>query len=192
MTAEWEEALVRRAQSGDRTAFDELVRRTSRLVYARICLETGDAGRAEDLLQEVLLRACRSLRGLEDAKKFRPWLLEIARNVVADSARHDLRQKRASGPLASAEALNHVEDRAPPPEAEVIRAETRARVLAVLRSLPEEYRMPLSLRYLTGADYETIQMQMGITNGALRGLLHRGLKLLQQRLPAELGAVHEG
>jgi DNA-directed RNA polymerase specialized sigma24 family protein len=62
----------------------------------------------------------------------------------------------------------------------------RAQVLAVLRSLPEEYRLPLTLRYLTGADYETIQMQMGVTNGSLRGLLHRGLKLLQERLPAEL------
>ena len=47
---------------------------------------------------------------------------------------------------------------------------------------PEEYRMPLTLRYLAGADYDTIQMQMGLTNGSLRGLLHRGLKLLREEL----------
>jgi hypothetical protein len=42
------------------------------------------------------------------------------------------------------------------------------------------------LRYLTGADYESIQMQMGLSNGSLRGLLHRGLKMLHERLPAGL------
>jgi hypothetical protein len=45
-----DETLVRKAQQGDRSAFEDLIRRTSRLVYARLCLETGDAHRAEDLL----------------------------------------------------------------------------------------------------------------------------------------------
>ena len=54
-------ALVRTARAGDRGAFGELVRRTSRLVYARLYLETGDAHRAEDLLQETYLSAFRSL-----------------------------------------------------------------------------------------------------------------------------------
>ena len=74
----------------------------------------------------------------------------------------------------------------PRPEEQLAQGELRAQVLAVLRSLPEEYRLPLTLRYLTGADYETIQLQMGVSNGSLRGLLHRGLKLLHERLPAEL------
>src|SRR5262249_58709803 len=52
-----DEELVRQAQGGDRTAFEELVRRMSRLAFARLFLETGDAHRAEDLLQETLLSA---------------------------------------------------------------------------------------------------------------------------------------
>jgi DNA-directed RNA polymerase specialized sigma24 family protein len=63
----------------------------------------------------------------------------------------------------------------------------RQRVLAVLRSLPEEYRLPLTLRYIGGEDYESIGMQLGLTNGSLRGLLHRGLKMLRAKLPAEFG-----
>ena len=55
----------------------------------------------------------------------------------------------------------------------------------MLRSLPEEHRLPLTLRYIAGADYETISTQLGLTNGSLRGLLHRGLKMLRERLPAE-------
>ena len=46
-----------------------------------------------------------------------------------------------------------------------------AQYLTFNPALPEEYRLPLMMRYLTGADYETIQLQMGLTNGALRGLL---------------------
>jgi RNA polymerase sigma-70 factor (ECF subfamily) len=181
-----EEALVRNARRGDRSAFEELVRRTSRLVFARLYLETGDVHRAEDLLQETLLTAFRSLSKLAEPRAFRGWLLTIAQNVLTDAVRRDLRQKRAGPPSAGPAALVHVADKSPPPDEQLVRRELRAQVLAVLRSLPEEYRLPLTLRYLTGADYETIQMQMGVTNGSLRGLLHRGLKLLQERLPPEL------
>ena len=61
---ESETALVLRARTGDRAAFEELVRRTSRLVFARLYLDTGSAHRAEDLLQETLLLAFRSVRRL--------------------------------------------------------------------------------------------------------------------------------
>ncbi len=72
------------------------------------------------------------------------------------------------------------------------REEIRQRVLAVLRSMPEEYRLPLTLRYMTGADYDAIGEQLGLTNGSLRGLLHRGLKMLRDRLPRDLGNGFDG
>ena len=58
----------------------------------------------------------------------------------------------------------------------------RDQVLAVLRSLPEQYRHPLTLRYVSGADYDTICTELGLSNGALRGLLHRGLKMIRPNL----------
>src|SRR5436190_4560881 len=90
-----EEALVRSAQRGDRAAFEELVRRTSRLVFARLYLETGDPHQAEDLLQDTLLTAFRSLGQVTEPAKFRGWLLRIAQNTAIDAARRDSRQKRA-------------------------------------------------------------------------------------------------
>ena len=184
---ESEEALVRSARKGDRTAFEELVRRTSRLVYARLYLETGDAHRAEDLLQETFLIAFRSLSRLEDPARFQPWLLKIAQNLVVDAARHDLRLKRAPPRQEPMAKLEQVASSAPRPEDQLVRQELREQVLAVLRSLPEEYRQPLTLRYLGGADYETISAQLGLSNGSLRGLLHRGLKLLRGKLQQTLG-----
>ncbi len=179
---ETEAALVNKAQRGDRAAFEELVRRTSRLLFARLYLETGDTHRAEDLLQETLLLAFRSIGRLRDPNTLRSWLLTIAQNVVFDAARRDFRQKRAEPQRDSTEKLNDLPDSTPAPDEEIERAEERNNVLAVLRSLPEEYRLPLTLRYLAGADYETIEMQLGLSNGSLRGLLHRGLKMLRARM----------
>src|SRR5436309_6405417 len=92
--SETDTVLVRRARDGDREAFEELVRRTSRRVFARLYLETGDAHRAEDLLQETFLLAFRSLHRLVDPAGFRPWLLTIAHTALVDAARRDARQKR--------------------------------------------------------------------------------------------------
>ena len=181
-----DEDLVRKARRGDAAAFEEIVRRTSRLIYARLYLETGDAHRAEDLLQETLLRAYRALSRLDNPDTLRAWLLTIAQNVVTDAARRETRRKRLA-PHDGPDALAAVPGKAPPPEEEAERAELRDRVLAVLRSLPEEYRLPLTLRYVAGADYETIGTQLGLTNGSLRGLLHRGLKMLRSRLGPEFG-----
>src|SRR5436190_12641199 len=168
-----DEALVADAQRGNRTALEELVRRTSRLVYARLYLETGDAHQAEDLTQETYLQAVRSLKSLQKPGQFRSWLLTIADHVLIDAVRSRHRQKRAEPPRAPAEMLNQVPSTGVNPADAAQAAEERNNVLALLRSLPDDYRLPLMLRYFGGADYETMEVQLGLTNGALRGMLHR-------------------
>lgn len=185
-------ALVVRARNGDRAAFEELVRRTARLVYARLYLDAGRTDGIEDLLQETYLLAYRSLHRLEDPAGFRSWLLTIAHNVLIDAARRAARQKR-SFPVAGLQShLALVPSPEPRPDEAAERAEARQKVLSVLRALPEEYRMALTLRYITGADYDRISEQLGLTNGSLRGLLHRGLKLLRDRLPPDLATDFNG
>ena len=147
--------------------------------------EAAEKRLAEDLLQDTYFSAFRSLAKLTEPIGFRNWLLTIAQNIAIDAARHESRQKR-SGPQAHPASLLKVAGTDPGPEENLEQEERRERVLAVLRSLPEEYRLPLTLRYIAGADYETIQTQLGLTNGSLRGLLYRGIKLLRERLPNEL------
>jgi RNA polymerase sigma-70 factor (ECF subfamily) len=183
-------ALVMRARDGDRAAFEELVRRTSRLVFARLYLDTGKVDRVEDLLQETYLLAFRSLRQLGDAAGFRTWLLTIAHNVLINDARRAARQKRAVPPTEI--RLTLVPSAEPPPDKAAERNELRLQVLSVLRSLPTEYQLPLTLRYIAGADYESISEQLGLTNGSLRGLLYRGLKMLRDRLPPDLATGFDG
>jgi RNA polymerase sigma-70 factor (ECF subfamily) len=184
---ETDDELVVRSRRGDRAAFEQLVRRTARLVYARQYLEARDPHRAEDLAQETFLLAWRSIAQLEDPAGFRPWLLRIARTAAADSFRHDTRKKRAgSGKQEDfSVAVDQVPTPSPPPDESAERAETRNRVTTALKSLPEEYGVPLTLRYIAGADYETIGRQLGLSNGSLRGLLNRGMTKLREMMNRE-------
>lgn len=176
-----EEALVQKSLSGDREAFEELVRRTGRMVFSRIFLETGDAHLSEDLTQETFLTAYRSIRQVTDVRGFRAWLLSIAHSVVIDNIRRRSRKKRG-GATAGAELLKFVPDPRDGPTDLAENHDERQRMLSVLRSLPEEYRLPLTLRYIGGADYESITRQLALSNGSLRGLLQRGMTMLRDKM----------
>jgi RNA polymerase sigma-70 factor, ECF subfamily len=178
-----DDGLARRARDGDRGAFEELVRRTTRLVYSRLYLETGDPHLAEDLVQETYLRAFRSIHQVTDPRGFRSWLLTIAQSVAIDSFRRGSARRRAAPPRVTQEILD--QQPAPAEESPDL-TEQRERVRSILQGLPEEYRLPLMLRYLDGEDYETITMQLGLTPGALRGLLYRGLQLLRRAVKTEV------
>ena len=187
-----DESLVLRSRAGDRAAFEQLVRRTARLVYSRQYLETRDAHRAEDLAQETFLVAWRSIAQVEDPKGFRTWLLSVARTVATDDHRRRNRKKRNSAPFGRPfsaavhggpdHGTESLPDPAPTPGESAEREETRRRVADALKALPDEYGLPLTLRYIAGADYDTIGRQLGLTNGSLRGLLSRGLAKLRERL----------
>jgi RNA polymerase sigma-70 factor (ECF subfamily) len=187
-----DEALVTRSRAGDRAAFEQLVRRTARLVYSRQYLETRDAHRAEDLAQETFLVAWRSIGQVEDPRGFRTWLLSVARTVATDDYRRLNRKKRKIAPShppfsaavhgGSPGGTDQIPDPSPTPGESAELEESRRRVTDALKALPDEYGLPLTLRYIAGADYDTIGQQLGLTNGSLRGLLSRGLAKLREKL----------
>jgi RNA polymerase sigma-70 factor (ECF subfamily) len=185
-TAGAELLLVMRSREGDRLAFERLVASTARWLFARIYLATGDPHRCEDLVQETFLRAWKKLDSLEDPRTFRGWLAAIAHGVVVDAAKRASRKKRRGlfgrDRSDAQERMLQVPDAAPSPVQRLENAEQQKQMLDVLRSLSREYQDVLSLRYLTGADYETIAKQLAISNGSLRGLLNRGMKMLREKL----------
>jgi RNA polymerase sigma-70 factor (ECF subfamily) len=182
LTGELDEALVVRSRRGDRAAFEELVRRTARLLFAHLYLKTSDSHKTEDLVQETLLVAWRQIADLEDPKTFRAWLMTIANSVMIDAARRASRKKRKSGAQASEDELLRAADPRPTPADSALAADERSRVMRLLQNLPQEYRDPLLLRYVGGADYQTIGRQLALSNGSLRGLLQRGMKMLREKM----------
>jgi RNA polymerase sigma-70 factor (ECF subfamily) len=178
-----EAALVRRSQAGDRAAFEQVVRCTARLVYARAYLETGDRHHSEDVVQETFLVAWKRINQVTEPAGFRTWLLTVTRTVAADARRRESRKKRwGSRHAQPTEFASEVPDGLPGPAESAERREQRERMLELLRKLPEEYGLPLTLRYIAGADYDTIGKQLGLSNGSLRGFLSRGMEKLREMM----------
>lgn len=180
-----ETMLVVRSRGGERAAFEELVRHTARALFARLYVDTADAHRAEDLVQETYLRAWKKIASLEDARTFRGWLYAVAQTVLLDSVKAENRRKRRwwkSKAVRQEEAIARLVDQRPTPDESSERLDEQKRMLAILKELPPEYRDVLTLRYLSGADYQTIGKQLAISNGSLRGLLSRGMKMLRERI----------
>ncbi len=169
--------LVTRARTGDRLAFAALYARHAASVHG-VCLATGPIDEANDLVQEVFLSALRAIDQLEDPGRIGAWLVTIARNRARDA----LRERGRVVPIdASVTVDAHASPRAHTTTDEVDEDEARA-VLAVIQSLPESYRETLVLRLVEGLTGPEIADRTGLTHGSVRVNLHRGMKLLRERL----------
>lgn len=159
--------LVRAAQRGDREAFGRLYARFSRFVHA-LLLARVPAAEAADLTQEVFLQAWLRLGGLREPAAFAGWIAAVARRRATDY----LRRSRPEVPL---------DERLSAPGGPEVSAEARA-ALAAVRELPEAYRETLMLRLVEGYSGPEIAALTGLTPDSVRVNLHRGFKLLRERL----------
>jgi RNA polymerase sigma-70 factor, ECF subfamily len=160
-------ALVLAARGGSRSAFAGLYERFHRIVHA-VALARVPARDAGDVVQDVFADAWVKLVDLREPAAFPGWLLVMARNRAADHARR-------RPPSGDGDAGDRVGVEPPP------RAEAEA-ALRALRELPETYRETLIMRLIEGLSGPEIAERTGMTPDSVRVHLHRGLKLLRERL----------
>jgi RNA polymerase sigma-70 factor (ECF subfamily) len=156
---------VRAAIAGDRDAFARLYADYVRMVHA-ILLGRMPRRDVDDLVQDVFITAYTRLCELRDPGAFGGWLAVIARNRATDY----LRQSR-----------EQVELPAEMPGGDAIESEAMA-VLDVIRKLPDAYRDTLLMRLVEGMTGNEIAERSGLTPASVRVNLHRGMKLLRERL----------
>lgn len=173
--------LLFRAQRGDRHAFDEFVTRHSGRVFRWMCRAAGSED-AEDLTQEIFFKAFRGLaryRGDSDAGA---WLASIAHNSLKNRYRYRSRFRRifASRPEEQPDLDPPSEERGPEERASA--EETRKRVERALRSIPEDFRMPVILRDLEGWNYEEIAVSLDLPVGTIKSRIARGRGQLREAL----------
>jgi RNA polymerase sigma-70 factor (ECF subfamily) len=158
--------LVRAARAGDRQAFERLYERYARMVHGLLLARFGRAD-VEDLVQDVFLAAWRRLDDLRDPAAFGGWLAAITRRRAADHLR---RPTMAELPeqVAAAEGTSALTD--------------AALVLRTIASLPDAYRETLVLRLVEGLTGPEIAQRTGLTAASVRVNLHRGMKLLREKL----------
>ncbi len=172
-----ERITITAALAGDEEAFESVIRAHSRRVYIVAYAIVQDVAEAEDIVQETFLKVHQSQGRMRDPEKFPAWLLTVARNAAKDR----LRRRRPQAPEETFETLP--DHNAATPGSALEQGEAQAQLRRALASLPEEHRTALTLRYLEGLDYRAIESAMGLSNGALRGILGRALGTLR-RMPA--------
>jgi RNA polymerase sigma-70 factor, ECF subfamily len=158
--------LVRDAQHGDREAFGQLYQRFARMVHG-IVLARINRVDVDDVVQDVFAIALDRLTDLREPAAFGGWLATIARHRAADYGRR-------------AVVTDVLED-----DAATTRDPDRLEALAILdavRSLPDAYRDTLTLRLVEGMTGAEIAERTGLTAASVRVNLHRGMKLLREKL----------
>jgi RNA polymerase sigma-70 factor (ECF subfamily) len=163
--------LARAAQEGDKTAFGVLYERYARMIHGLLLARVPRAD-VDDLLQDVFFTAWNRLEALRDPAAFGGWLSTIARNRAVDFHRQGGDAGRTMVELPDDLAAHD----ATPERADAIK------LLAIVKGLPEAYRETLVLRLVEGMTGPEIAARTGLTAASVRVNLHRGMKLLREKL----------
>ena len=162
-----ESELVLRASRGDVRAFELLYQAHVNRVYALTLRMTGNAGRAEELTQDVFVRAWSRLSSFRGESAFSTWLHRLAANVVLA----DLRKGKRRDDLWSP-------DDGRPPAA--VAPDTRLDLEAAIRTLPPGARQVFVLHDIEGYRHDEIAELAGIAVGTSRAHLHWARRLLKE------------
>ena len=169
--------LLERAQRGDRAALEQLCREEWPFVYRVVAAQVTGRQEAEDLTQEVFLRALRRLDGYQPGSgSFRPYLLVVAQNLLRDRWRSRLRVAWSDADVDSLETGERG------PEDAAVAAEERAELIGALARLPATYQSVLRLRLIEGRSAGEVARAMKRSPEAVRQLQHRALGALRAEL----------
>ena len=160
--------LVRAAQAGDLDSFGKLCERYYAAMTAVAYSVLADHQLAEDATQEGFARALVNLRKLREPDRFAPWLAQICRHVAADMRRT---RRRTVAVQTASHARNEPDCEYP---VQVVRQ--------AIDELPRTMREVLILRYYDDRSYEQISGVLGLSKGAINGLLTRAKRKLAKSL----------
>ena len=185
--ADDDEALVERARHGDMGAFEELVMRYADRLMASLRRFGLDQAEAQEVAQEAVLRAWRSLARFEGRSSFFTWLYRIGFN----EAQRRLARRPPAGAFLSSELapVDDVPDARPGPAARAENDELRTALGQALRQLPVDLRAPVVLRDVEGLSTRQAAAVLELGEPAFKSRLHRGRMALRELLAPWIAAT---
>lgn len=168
-TVKPEALLVERIATGDQEAFGELYRMFAPLVHG-ITLARVPRDEVDDIVQEVFISAYKNIDTLRDKNAVGGWLAMIARNRAVEFYRRVKPTEELSETMSGSKS-------------QITEANE---ILAAIRALPETYKETLVLRLVEGMTGQEIAERTGMTPESVRVNLHRGMKLLREKLGIEV------
>jgi RNA polymerase sigma-70 factor (ECF subfamily) len=172
--------LIKRARSGDEDAFGEIVNLYSRMVIG-YCYRMVGAG-AEDAAQEIFIKLYLALNRFDTSKPVAPFLFRISHNHCLDILKKKSIRTIPIERDAEYEEGLQLKDKMPDPEEMIQKAEIRNEVNHALAAIPPIYRSPLIMWHVEGIPYEEISRILELPIGTIKARIHRGRKILQQKL----------
>ena len=174
-----EESLVRRAKENDEAALTQLYEENFDKIYRYIVLKTGDRTEAEDMTQQVFLKAFKSISGYRSkGSPFSSWLFRIAHNQMVDYWRK--KSKRATVPLEESMVGSSHSN----PSSEVERKTDIENLVAATKQLTSLQREVVSLRFAGGLSLAEVAKAMGKNEGAIKALQHSAVVSLRKIMAA--------
>jgi RNA polymerase sigma-70 factor, ECF subfamily len=167
--------LVELVLAGEQDAFEMLVVRYKDAVQNLAYRMLGNPTEAEDVTQEVFVRAYTQLATYKPAHKFSTWLLSIASHLAIDQLR---RRRFLALPLEDVPFLEWMADLGIGPEQSALQGEQQDEIQAYLQRLPSKYRAVIVLRYWYDLSYEEISTALNLTPALVKARLHRARELL--------------
>ncbi|MEK6551300.1 MAG: RNA polymerase sigma factor RpoE [Pseudomonadota bacterium] len=180
-----DQALVARAQRGDTSAFDLLVRKYQHKVAKLIGRYVRDRTEVEDVSQEAFIRAYRALGGFRGDSAFYTWLYRIAVNTAKNYLESLSRRPPGSDlEIEGAELLAIGEPlrESATPERQLLTDEIATTIRQTLAALPEDLRTAVTLRELEGLSYEEIAEAMDCPIGTVRSRIFRAREAIDREL----------
>ena len=180
--------LVLQAQSGDPAAFEELVRRTQRSLFYTVLRVVQDTYVADDLVQEVFIKAFQSLPELKTPEFFKAWIHRIAMNRAIDTKRS---AKKAAEKVFLVDdffntaAAPEKQEETDPREV----AQMQTAVSEAIADLPDQQRAVLSLTMEKNMSQEEIAQIMECPVGTIKSRLHHARKTLKEKLRRWFGDI---
>jgi RNA polymerase sigma-70 factor (ECF subfamily) len=173
------QGLVRKAQAGDETAFESLVRRYYERIHRWALAKTGDPDDADDVAQEALLRMHRHLPGFDGRSQFTTWLYQVTRSAAAD-----LHRKRSRRQRLFLKAKQEAEPAAMDPRESDQTDEKRATglVKTFLQELSDRQREIFDLCDLQGFGSGEVGAMLGMEPVTVRSHLFRARKTIRERI----------
>lgn len=164
--------LVIAARDGDMSAFETLVRRHTRSVYAHALRFFGDSATAEDISQEVFVKVFRSLRSFDERARFSTWLYRVTRNTCLDEVRSGKRRPAPVDPVSACAVTGDIAD-------EVV---LNAALELATRALPPEDRDALSAVAVFGLTYAEASQALGVPAGTVKSRVFRARRAVAATL----------
>jgi RNA polymerase sigma-70 factor (ECF subfamily) len=171
--------LVRRVREGERAAFNQLVLKYRSRVMGIAARMLGDRAEAEDLAQDVFVKAYHSLGDFHGEAQFATWLYRITANSCLNYRKKRQRERQFKTDLTDLDPLRS--NGASSPHAVLERQQLKDQLEKSIRALPEDQRIVLILRDVEGLSYEDIAGCLGIELGTVRSRLHRARMEVQAK-----------